>query len=112
MTRTRARKPPPPAEGLLLARSTPAVRERAAAGRLMVFDVDGVLTDGSLYDSESGELFKRFQALDGHGLRLLLEGGLKVALITGRSGPIVDRRPAELGKSGKASCRERGCQYV
>ncbi|WP_432759218.1 KdsC family phosphatase [Bordetella genomosp. 5] len=88
---------PHPAEALVLARVTAAVRERAAAVRLMVFDVDGVLTDGSLYYGENGEMFKRFHALDGHGLRLLMEGGLKVALITGRSGPIVDRRAAELG---------------
>ena len=63
----------------------------------MVFDVDGVLTDGGLYYGENGEQLKRFNALDGHGLRLLLEGGLKVALMTGRSGPIVARRAAELG---------------
>lgn len=97
MTMTIPRSSTHPAEALVLARITPAVRERAAAVRLMVFDVDGVLTDGSLYYGENGELFKRFHALDGHGLRLLLEGGLKVALITGRSGPIVDRRAAELG---------------
>jgi len=88
---------PHPAEALVLARISPAVRERAAATRLMVFDVDGVLTDGSLYFGENGEMFKRFNALDGHGLRLLTEGGLKIALITGRSGPIVSRRAAELG---------------
>lgn len=88
---------PHPAEALVLARIAPAVRQRAAAVRLMVFDVDGVLTDGSLYYGENGELFKRFNSLDGHGLRLLTEGGLKVALITGRSGPIVSRRAAELG---------------
>lgn len=86
-----------PAEALVLARVAPAVRERAAAVRLMVFDVDGVLTDGSLYYGEHGEVFKRFHALDGHGLRLLMEGGVKIALITGRSGPIADRRGAELG---------------
>jgi 3-deoxy-D-manno-octulosonate 8-phosphate phosphatase (KDO 8-P phosphatase) len=73
------------------------VKERAAAIRLMVFDVDGVLTDGSLYYGEHGELFKRFHSLDGHGLRLLAEGGIGVALITGRTGPIVDWRAAELG---------------
>ncbi|MCR2623464.1 hypothetical protein NSO98_24365, partial [Salmonella enterica] len=78
------------------ARIAPAVRERAAAVRLMVFDVDGVLTDGGLYYGETGEVQKRFHALDGHGLRLLMEGGLKVALMTGRSGPIVARRAAEL----------------
>jgi len=86
-----------PAEALILARVAPAVRERAAAVRLMVFDVDGVLTDGSLYYGENGELFKRFHSLDGHGLRLLGESGVAVALITGRSGPVVDRRAAELG---------------
>jgi 3-deoxy-D-manno-octulosonate 8-phosphate phosphatase (KDO 8-P phosphatase) len=86
-----------PAEALVLARVTPAVHERAAAVRLMLFDVDGVLTDGSLYYGEHGELFKRFHALDGHGLKLLMEGGVKIALVTGRSGPIVDRRAAELG---------------
>lgn len=86
-----------PAEALILARVTPLVRERAAAVRLMVFDIDGVLTDGSLYYGEQGELFKRFNALDGHGLRLLAEGGIGVALITGRAGPIAARRAAELG---------------
>ncbi|SAI23390.1 hydrolase [Bordetella ansorpii] len=86
-----------PGEALVLARVAPNARERAAAVRLMVFDVDGVLTDGSLYYGENGEQMKRFHALDGHGLRLLMEGGVKVALITGRSGPIVARRAAELG---------------
>ncbi|OZI53212.1 KdsC family phosphatase [Bordetella genomosp. 4] len=91
------RSSPHPAEALVLARIPPAVRERAAAVRLMVFDVDGVLTDGSLYYGENGEELKRFHTLDGHGLRLLTEGGLKIALVTGRSGPIVSRRAAELG---------------
>lgn len=89
--------PKHPAEALVLARISPAMRERCATVRLMVFDVDGVLTDGSLYYNEHGEALKRFNALDGHGLRLLMEGGLMVALITGRSGPIVARRAAELG---------------
>ncbi|OZI77360.1 KdsC family phosphatase [Bordetella genomosp. 12] len=88
---------PHPAEALVLARIPAPVRERAAAVRLMVFDVDGVLTDGSLYFGEHGEMFKRFHALDGHGLRLLMESGIQVAIITGRSGPVVDRRAAELG---------------
>ncbi len=90
---------PHPADALVLARIPAPVRERAMAVRLMVFDVDGVLTDGSLYFGEHGEMFKRFNALDGHGLRLLMEGGFKVALMTGRSGPVVARRAAELGIS-------------
>lgn len=86
-----------PAEALVLARVAPAVRERAAAVRLMLFDVDGVLTDGSLYYGENGETLKRFHALDGHGLKLLTQSGVKVALVTGRSSLIVARRAAELG---------------
>lgn len=86
-----------PAEAQILAKTTPAVIERAARIRLMAFDVDGVLTDGSLWYSRNGEVVKGFHALDGHGLRLLKESGILVALITGRQGPIVDRRAAELG---------------
>jgi len=63
----------------------------------MIFDVDGVLTDGSLWYGESGEMFKRFNVQDGHGLKMLSTSGIKVALVTGREGPIVDRRAAELG---------------
>src|SRR5690606_10416650 len=88
---------PHPAEALILAKITPAVIERARQVRLMAFDVDGVLTDGRLWYGEHGELVKCFNALDGHGLRLMRESGIAVALITGREGPIVDRRAAELG---------------
>lgn len=86
-----------PADAMVLSRVSAEVRERAAAVRFMVFDVDGVLTDGSLYYGENGEMLKRFHTQDGHGLRLLRETGVGVALITGRSGPIVARRAAELG---------------
>ncbi len=89
--------PPHPAEALILARITQSNRERLANIRLMVFDVDGVLTDGSLWYGDQGEVFKRFSALDGHGLKMLMISGIKVALVTGREGPIVDRRAAELG---------------
>lgn len=88
---------PHPAEALVLARIPAALRERLAQIKLMVFDVDGVLTDGSLWYGEQGEMFKRFNALDGHGLKMLTTSGIKVALVTGREGPIVDRRAAELG---------------
>src|SRR5690606_7170100 len=64
---------------------------------LMAFDVDGVLTDGRLWYGEHGEIAKGFHALDGHGMRLLKESGITVALITGREGPIVARRAADLG---------------
>lgn len=90
---------PHPAEALILARAPAAAVERARRIRLMAFDVDGVLTDGSLWYGENGETMKRFNALDGHGLRLMREGGIAVALVTGREGPIVARRAAELGIS-------------
>lgn len=88
---------PHPAESLVLARTPAALRERLTRIKLMIFDVDGVLTDGSLWYGEQGEMFKRFNALDGHGLKMLATSGIKVALVTGREGPIVDRRAAELG---------------
>ncbi len=86
-----------PAESLILSKIPESVRQRAEKIRLIAFDVDGVLTDGSLLYSENGEQLKRFNALDGHGLKMLLQGGIMVALITGRSGPIVTRRAADLG---------------
>ncbi|NLZ11138.1 MAG: HAD hydrolase family protein [Alcaligenaceae bacterium] len=88
---------PHPAEALVLARVNPQVIERAREVRLMAFDIDGILTDGGLWYGENGELVKRFNSLDGYGLRMLRESGIAVAFITGRKGPIVARRAAELG---------------
>lgn len=65
--------------------------------RAAIFDVDGVLTDGQLYIGESGEAFKAFNALDGHGLKLLAQGGIAPIVITGRDSPAVRRRVADLG---------------
>jgi 3-deoxy-D-manno-octulosonate 8-phosphate phosphatase (KDO 8-P phosphatase) len=62
-----------------------------------IFDVDGVLTDGRLYISEHGETVKAFHALDGHGLKLLKQGGIEPLVITGRDSPAVRRRVADLG---------------
>ena len=62
-----------------------------------IFDVDGVLTDGTLYISEAGETVKAFHALDGHGLKLLALGGITPLIITGRDSPAVRRRVADLG---------------
>jgi len=86
-----------PAEALILAKIAPAVLERARKVRVMAFDVDGVLTDGGLWYGEHGEQLKCFNVLDGHGLSLMRESGITVALITGRQGPILARRAAELG---------------
>jgi 3-deoxy-D-manno-octulosonate 8-phosphate phosphatase (KDO 8-P phosphatase) len=65
--------------------------------RAAIFDVDGVLTDGTLYIGEHGEAFKAFHALDGHGLKLLRQGGIEPVVITGRDSPAVRRRLADLG---------------
>ena len=61
------------------------------------FDVDGVLTDGRLFVGAEGEEVKAFSALDGHGLKLLRQGGIEPVVITGRDSPAVRRRIADLG---------------
>lgn len=88
---------PHPIESVLLAPLEEKLIERLRAVRMMAFDVDGVLTDGQLWYGPQGEIFKGFHALDGHGLRLLKECGIAVALITGRESDIVTRRASELG---------------
>ena len=65
--------------------------------RLIAFDVDGVMTDGGLYFSDSGEEFKRFNSLDGHGLKMLRASGVEVAIITGRTSRCVEARAQNLG---------------
>lgn len=65
--------------------------------RLIAFDVDGILTDGGLYLSDSGEEFKRFNSLDGHGLKMLRASGIELAIITGRQSQCVSLRAANLG---------------
>ncbi|MEY4766787.1 MAG: hypothetical protein RI907_3460 [Pseudomonadota bacterium] len=74
-----------------------ALRARARHIRAAIFDVDGVLTDGTLYISEAGETLKAFHALDGHGLKLLAQAGITPVVITGRDSPAVRRRLADLG---------------
>ena len=65
--------------------------------RAAIFDVDGVLTDGRLFISEHGESFKAFHVLDGHGLKLLAQGGIVPIVVSGRDSPAVRRRVADLG---------------
>ncbi len=75
----------------------PEAMERARAVRIMIFDVDGVMTDGRLYFSNGGEEMKAFHTLDGQGVKMLRESGVEVALLTARQSQIVARRAAELG---------------
>lgn len=70
---------------------------RGLGMKAAIFDVDGVLTDGSLYIGEHGESFKAFHVLDGQGLKLLAQGGIAPVIITGRDSLAVRRRVADLG---------------
>ncbi|MFM7120262.1 MAG: KdsC family phosphatase [Gammaproteobacteria bacterium] len=74
-----------------------AVRARAAAITLVSFDVDGVLTDGRLLYTSSGDEIKAFHVQDGAAIKLLRDSGIEVALITGRRSVMVERRADELG---------------
>jgi 3-deoxy-D-manno-octulosonate 8-phosphate phosphatase (KDO 8-P phosphatase) len=72
-------------------------RDKAEAIRLLILDVDGVLTDGQFFLTEQGEELKSFNTKDGHGLRLLMAEGIEVALISGRNSRAVDLRARDLG---------------
>lgn len=76
---------------------TADVTDRAARIRLACFDVDGTLTDGGLGIASDGSEFKTFHVHDGLGLKLLLQNGIEVAIITARQSPIVAHRARELG---------------
>jgi 3-deoxy-D-manno-octulosonate 8-phosphate phosphatase (KDO 8-P phosphatase) len=65
--------------------------------RLVVLDVDGVLTDGRLYYGADGETLKVFHVRDGHGIKALLAAGIDVAIISGRRSAALERRARELG---------------
>lgn len=75
----------------------PELLLKARRIRLAFLDVDGVMTDGGLYYSESGETLKRFNSLDGLGLKLLQQGGITPVVITGRDSPALRVRLQGLG---------------
>ena len=72
------------------------LQQRIAAIRLLILDVDGVLTDGSIVYTDQGSELKTFHVRDGLGLQLWKQAGRSTAIITGRSSPIVARRAEEL----------------
>ena len=74
-----------------------AVLEKAQKLRLLILDVDGVLTDGKLFFDEHGKEYKSFHARDGHGIKLLQQTGVKVAVISGRKSVSVALRMQSLG---------------
>lgn len=73
------------------------VSSRAARIELVIFDVDGVLTDGRLYLGNDGNEYKAFHIRDGHGIKMLLDAGVEVAIISGRRAASVEQRMADLG---------------
>ncbi|MDO4907490.1 HAD family hydrolase [Neisseria sp.] len=76
---------------------TPELQARAAAVKLLIMDVDGVLTDGRIFIRDNGEEIKAFHTLDGHGLKMLQATGVQTAVITGRDAPSVGVRVRQLG---------------
>lgn len=79
--------------------SDPKIAGAAGKIRLIALDVDGVLTDGKITFTSSGDEIKAFHVRDGHAVKLAIRAGLTIALITGRESPIVARRADELGIS-------------
>ncbi|MGB1403400.1 MAG: KdsC family phosphatase [Porticoccaceae bacterium] len=75
----------------------PAIVAAAKKIKLLLLDVDGVLTDGKLYYGNSGEEMKAFNIQDGLGIKLLQKGGVQVGIITGRMSKLLQRRADELG---------------
>lgn len=72
-------------------------REKLKNIKLLLLDVDGVLTDGKIVYTDSGEQIKAFDVKDGHGLKLLMRSGAEVVLITGRESKVVLHRARDLG---------------
>ena len=77
--------------------SNEKVSEIAKKIKLLILDVDGVLTDGGMYFNDKGTELKKFNSLDGHGIKMLIDSGIEVAVITARSTQSVSYRLEGLG---------------
>jgi 3-deoxy-D-manno-octulosonate 8-phosphate phosphatase (KDO 8-P phosphatase) len=73
------------------------VLARARAVKALIFDVDGVLTDGSLFYGDDGQEYKSFNSRDGHGIKMLRDSGVEVAILTARTSKVVQHRARNLG---------------
>ncbi len=73
------------------------ILEKARHIKLVIFDVDGVLTDGSLFIGDDGQQYKAFNSKDGHGMRMLQDAGVDIAILTGRQSQVVEHRMRDLG---------------
>ena len=76
---------------------TPTILERTKDIKLVIFDVDGVLTDGSIIIGDDGQEYKAFHSRDGHGMKLLQYTGVEIGIITGRTSTVVEHRMTSLG---------------
>jgi 3-deoxy-manno-octulosonate cytidylyltransferase (CMP-KDO synthetase) len=81
----------------LMAGREPEPQPTLAGVKLVITDVDGVLTDGGIYYDESGECLKRFHVRDGLGIELLMENGIRVAVLSGRDSATLRKRVVDLG---------------
>ncbi|MEJ2478699.1 MAG: 3-deoxy-manno-octulosonate-8-phosphatase KdsC [Acidihalobacter sp.] len=77
--------------------SDDTLQQRLRDIRLVIFDVDGVLTDGRLVLGDDGQEYKAFNSKDGHGMRMLQDSGVALAILTGRRSQVVERRATDLG---------------
>ena len=73
------------------------ILERARQIKLVIFDIDGVLTNGSLFIGDDGQEYKAFNSRDGHGMKMLQSSGIDIAIITGRTSEVVKHRVRDLG---------------
>jgi 3-deoxy-D-manno-octulosonate 8-phosphate phosphatase (KDO 8-P phosphatase) len=73
------------------------ILDKAKNIKLVIFDVDGVLTDGSLFLGDDGQEYKAFNSRDGHGMKMLQHSGVEIGIITGRTSKVVEIRMASLG---------------
>ncbi len=73
------------------------LRKLAGDIRLLILDIDGVMTDGRIILDNEGNEFKAFHVRDGHGIKMLIRAGFQVAIISGRQSKVVERRARELG---------------
>ncbi len=73
------------------------IKDKARKIKLLILDVDGVMTDGSIILDNEGNEFKRFHVRDGHGIKMIQKAGIAVGIITGRKSKVVEIRAKELG---------------
>ena len=73
------------------------ILEKASHIKLVIFDVDGVLTNGALFYGDDGQEYKAFNSRDGHGMKMLQKSGVEIGIITGRTSNVVEHRMNNLG---------------